>query len=339
MSGIQQYIDKICRTCAEEKDNLTGIFENVGTDEILQTMFGVQISIEDTLPKNICYDCTFKLKEVSIFKQNLIMSQEILNQIFVKHEQDIVMVENTQQLELAFAGESSSEESDPIQEITEVQPPPIIIEDSEEEVTVKDEDIADLGESDIDVTSDLSSVNNTSWLQVELDSSEKLIKTPENKSSNYDSKTIRQKILSKKDLGPPYACPVCKKKFRWRGGLLRHITIHDQKRTRRHTCHICSKAFFTSQHRKEHYINVHLKKNQFQCEFCKKMIKRKPDLKRHILRHVDNNKELETKLNVKNTEIPLKQELPLNTDILKWKLIDGNDKESIIDTLLDGYKR
>ncbi|PHJ15768.1 zinc c2h2 type domain-containing protein [Cystoisospora suis] len=80
----------------------------------------------------------------------------------------------------------------------------------------------------------------------------------------------------------PFACPLCKKTFRYnRGNLEQHIqAVH--KGIKPFECKICKKTFSQKGNLGQHIRAVHAGKKPFQCPECLRAFSRKSHLTRHI---------------------------------------------------------
>jgi uncharacterized Zn-finger protein len=78
----------------------------------------------------------------------------------------------------------------------------------------------------------------------------------------------------------PFPCMICQKTFRTNALLKCHRRVHGQGL---YYCHICEKSFFSTGHELVHSSN-----KPYDCKLCDMKIKRKPDLKIHMMYHTQD---------------------------------------------------
>ncbi|XP_071060806.1 zinc finger protein 260-like [Pseudochaenichthys georgianus] len=104
-------------------------------------------------------------------------------------------------------------------------------------------------------------------------------------ASSLNSLKNRQESFSDPQRSPenkPFSCSVCKKAFRLRRYLNRHMRIHTGEKPFR--CSVCKKAFSRSGHLKTHMI-FHTGEKAFKCSVCEKAFSRKENVKTHMRVH------------------------------------------------------
>ena len=79
----------------------------------------------------------------------------------------------------------------------------------------------------------------------------------------------------------PYPCPVCKKEFKLKPELNKHMKIHGP---RSHSCTLCPKAFKTKLNLNAHK-KLHNNERKFECSVCFKRFKVKGNLEKHSKLH------------------------------------------------------
>ncbi|XP_076805089.1 uncharacterized protein LOC143448980 isoform X2 [Clavelina lepadiformis] len=99
------------------------------------------------------------------------------------------------------------------------------------------------------------------------------LKTHQKAATNEKASTNRPKI---------HPCTVCKKTFRSKSHLGRHMISHTGER--KHCCTTCGKLFLKADHLKRHE-RIHTSERPFTCEKCGKNFRDKDHLKRHHLSH------------------------------------------------------
>lgn len=84
--------------------------------------------------------------------------------------------------------------------------------------------------------------------------------------------------------GGSLKCPACKKKFKDRSNLIKHVRTHTGEKP--YECKHCNKSFRHTSTLKDH-MNVHSQQNPYTCSFpnCGKQFANKPNLKRHERTH------------------------------------------------------
>ncbi|XP_055586058.1 zinc finger protein 12-like [Uranotaenia lowii] len=66
-------------------------------------------------------------------------------------------------------------------------------------------------------------------------------------------------------------CSLCKKTFKYRSTLYKHLeNEHQQSRNRKHKCDLCERCFITSKSVEEHKFSVHYKQPLYRCTLCEK---------------------------------------------------------------------
>ena len=75
----------------------------------------------------------------------------------------------------------------------------------------------------------------------------------------------------------PYSCPICPKSFMTKGGLSKHISVHEG---RKYTCQICDRQFNQKSHKKRHLLNTH---QLAECQACSNIFQQGSEFNQHVL--------------------------------------------------------
>eukprot|EP01083_Nonionella_stella_P026677 73511_1 len=93
----------------------------------------------------------------------------------------------------------------------------------------------------------------------------------------------RKRIHADESIGADQkTCGQCRKEFRCRSKLLRHMLSHTGEKP--HVCRFCARGFAQSGHLKEH-VRIHTNERPFLCRVCRKTFTRATDLTRHGKTH------------------------------------------------------
>lgn len=82
----------------------------------------------------------------------------------------------------------------------------------------------------------------------------------------------------------PYKCDICKKDFKTKQILIRHLKVHAGT-NKKILCHLCGKTFNDTSNLNAHTRSVHEKLRPFKCEICKKTFSSQRHLRDHLKLH------------------------------------------------------
>lgn len=84
-----------------------------------------------------------------------------------------------------------------------------------------------------------------------------------------------------------FQCERCDKTFKHKHYLKLHLVSHEEKRDFSCSKNGCKSSFKTMKHLKEHVKRIHNSTNQFICEHCSKVFKRKHHFNQHLKTHMN----------------------------------------------------
>ncbi|XP_059056024.1 zinc finger protein 431-like [Achroia grisella] len=103
--------------------------------------------------------------------------------------------------------------------------------------------------------------------------------TNHNILSTSDSHLKDNQLVNK-----PYTCDVCKKSFRTKKILKKHLITHSDERP--YSCGVCGKSYKRKPHLKMHLM-MHNGEKPFHCDCCTKCFNTRQSLNKHKFTHID----------------------------------------------------
>lgn len=85
-----------------------------------------------------------------------------------------------------------------------------------------------------------------------------------------------------------FVCEQCDKCFSYKQNLLKHIETHLPMEARKYQCVVCNKKFLRNSHLSIHKL-IHEGIRPFKCDMCSLSFTQKGDMKRHRMRHFNQN--------------------------------------------------
>ncbi|XP_020277918.1 zinc finger protein 701-like isoform X3 [Pseudomyrmex gracilis] len=299
----------LCRICANPKNQLIPIFEDVGLEYDLSSKIlkylPIHVSKDDTLPSQVCYQCTSILLSWHELIEGCLNAEkkllEIQNMLQNKHEyHKSISAEN----EVGISASIAATTATLIPGMDTLQP------DQQEKNDNKNE-------MHIDVEEDTN--KSTRWTHVPND--ELTTHAPDNWQTKSDTEKCvdiektRSKIFNKKCLSSiksdrsdtfnkelknmrrncsrvtesngctVYKCKECGKILSTSYNLLIHHNIHTGARP--YTCHVCDKSFRSASGLNRHVRDVHDGVKNFACDVCDRRFASRTSRDEHRQTHTD----------------------------------------------------
>lgn len=110
-----------------------------------------------------------------------------------------------------------------------------------------------------------------------------------NKIFSSKSNLTRHITLHDQKEKKDHSCPFCNRVFQYKRYLLHHIMyMHKSKEEKEHACHLCGKYFTTSQNLHRHmglHTGEELNQKKIQCQHCEKRFRYREQLEIHTRKH------------------------------------------------------
>ncbi|XP_044744052.1 zinc finger protein 615-like [Chrysoperla carnea] len=273
---------KICRICLITKEKMVPI----NTPEVifmLEDCSSVQESYEQKMPQQLCENCFWQLKNAYDFRQQCVVSMEILCEILRQDEnsdeKNSIYLEDKSVVDVKCVTTTNNSE-DSVEVKSELgydevfsQVETLLDDDGKQNdekyskrcMNAKVEKVENSEEDENDETSSCSSDE----YQEDRDHDDDLGSDNEATEGNEQKQRSLADILIKKYKIYDLTCNICKKEISTRSTLLRHMETHDTNRPLKYHCSICKKGFYTSENLKKH-VNRHMGKTKFSCDKCPK---------------------------------------------------------------------
>lgn len=312
-----------CRLCAEFKNDLTLIFEDVQLASQIEHLFQLKITPEDQLPTVVCENCRSIVSNTWDFWQKLHKAQEVLLEVELNGRIAEVTCEDTIPLlvdPLSHISDTECVLPPPISPVEKEAPKRILVRKGKStrmklrrtltKSSKKDEEESYLsGTSDLEVEED-GSINVTrkldNWQEypwiccfcqlqfLNTDEMRDHQAVTHGRSPRYacaDCPKVYTKynmfVIHARIHRPylKYCCDTCGKWFRTKKQNDTHRAGHEDERP--HGCVTCGKRF-----RMQSALIIHTRshlppdiKNKYQCEICPKKFGTKPNLMAHMRIH------------------------------------------------------
>lgn len=232
-------LDKICRSCLTQDNELTSIFHTMNSEHIkvsdmmASCTFLLDMGEHDGLPSQICLQCYNAINQAYNFKQQCEKSDNVLKNLLKEHLQNVKVVKIENMLEENDEPDNNSKYSDELTADEEYLPM---------------EDVAMIEEVDI-------AENNTIVEAVDFDERINMVYecgdcyiTFQNANELNDHALICHDNEQGDAKESTFSCSNCGKKFKNIDVLRNHIRICEI-----HECHHCNKQF-----KSIGYLNVSL---------------------------------------------------------------------------------
>ncbi|KAF7287155.1 hypothetical protein GWI33_002526 [Rhynchophorus ferrugineus] len=267
---IQIDLNKLCRTCLTENDEMRSVFvpdestgQNMTIADMLMNFTNVQVINEDGLPPLVCLQCILQISRAFSFKQLCEQSDTNLRQYLGKPTIKLAPKrEDSIQSTVSFSdsllldslnGNSSSSDSEP--------------DDFNEEITI--------------FSQNGNTENNEKLVaQKQLLKIVKLQKNKDRKRKLCSKETDKNGVRKR----PAHTCNVCKKQFLNFKAFRKHLRTHIEDRPFK--CKQCPRSFT-----EENFLNNHMRthipeeEKPHECAICKKRFIHPTLLQRHLMRH------------------------------------------------------
>ncbi|XP_026319854.1 gastrula zinc finger protein XlCGF46.1-like isoform X3 [Hyposmocoma kahamanoa] len=318
--------ERCCRLCAEEQDVTIMIFSKEAEALLLQNKLNkyllIEVAEDDTLPKNICIRCCYKLQSVCDFIDTAHKAQETLlrrSTMLNKTPTTCMPVIDPNSIKTEITDTTEKSEEAKITEM-EVSVDPMMILQNEDMLSPTTDETC---ENAVDVTY----LHGVACEDVTI----KLIRKGSDSKSNdpvledkkpFPCLTCKRSFLTELALKnhswthsneekpvKMYLCNTCDEGFDLKNDLIGHLkqhrrngfctvcgrTFRTEKNLEAHmavhlsssksfTCKVCGRSYNTLSNLRTHSI-THSNERPYHCHLCKKCFKRKQDLKFHINQH------------------------------------------------------
>ncbi|XP_046803613.1 zinc finger protein 34-like isoform X3 [Lucilia cuprina] len=290
-------------TVPEEAKEKLNLMELIKT-----TVPQLKIDENDQLPKNVCVECSEKIKEMYNFQQTCLSNEHKFYKMLEGDDDAINPFNDTEDHEDVFKTEfdDSFIEENSLQTDEEM----IMEEEINRAAEAKEEFIESYSDCSIDLVWDDDNNSDADWNEKKVTS--KLKKNKKHKTELVDdeifnvfcaeekneddnnhkddeefkSSTTKGSTKEMKTKGN-YPCKRCKKILKTKVSLLRHEGRHEKrdKEGRKYVCNICNKAFHYGSILRKHQ-RKHVGERPYLCSECGKGFTSSGSLKEHSLRHL-----------------------------------------------------
>lgn len=272
-------VDKVCRVCLKESEELEAIFdytfEDVPIVEILTKIcYDIRLKPEenDYLPNNLCFDCIEVLCKAHKLNETCVQSEQQFRQLF----------QNTQTFFI------KEEKSDSVL----LKPKLEIIEhdidgDCLDEAKVDEYQEVNL-ELDEETLEDTKNLNENRKIakKHQCPTCLKLFEKPSKLNRHIQTHDVNKK---------PFACEFsgCFQRFMTDASLKRHAILHSGmtikiSEDKNFDCVVCFKVFQVQEALASHMRTHKDDQIEFPCNLCDKVFKKLNDLTRHSRKHPEN---------------------------------------------------
>ncbi|XP_068628998.1 zinc finger protein 696-like [Battus philenor] len=274
-------ITKLCRGCMKEVASWEKENFNVQAVEMFCYCTNIEITEEDKLPKQFCYDCTIKIESSYTFIKEAQNVNITLKNMASRTETSIIVeLENCTRLQETQSVKTHLKLTLPDYKLCSTFDK---IEDQSlsnkinNSVAIPNDIPVESVPDNIDLPATDDVVKN---VNDSCDSNKKNICTICRKA--FVSKVWFAKHMEKEHSGQKYSCTQCSKTFSKSSQLAYHATTHSEER--KFSCDVCGRRY---KRRKQLAVHArsHSDERPYSCDKCQKRFKLKSVLKCHMKVH------------------------------------------------------